>query len=534
MTTKPQTKSKPVNMAAKLETEATNAIVDAGFEGEAADQILAEAWGGSDAAGILKTMDYESAMNAVQFALVNAFEGEENAIEGNADPRQFGSGNEDDGVETEDELPTNPPAWLKDDKKRKSFWQSARNIAKSKGINDAKKQDAWIHESLHVESLQDLENDESDTDCLKYLKEAPAPGPGEIRKGNAIEEFNKPTPTEIEMFEGELNQLLKGKFGSAGNLESRQRLMSSAWDGIDNIPYALAKWTHNEAWHRIVTLVNEKTKQTNAGKKPNAPVQQELPNTGASNYANNGHSKSKTTATRMKETNYEEDPFAEPSSEQYLRLALIGASGSGKTYTALRIASHLKSEAKIALVDTEHGSAAKYKNLFDFKHFVMEAPYHPQRLIDLIHAAEKFGYDVLIADSLSHYWMSEGGVLDIHDSATKANAKGDSFAAWREATPVHNALVEAILASKLHIIGTVRAKTAYEVTKGENGKTRVVKVGMEPVQRAGLEYEFDVVGDLMEGEFTASKTRCPELTDKTFRYPGEDVANYLRNWLSLE
>ena len=148
-----------------------------------------------------------------------------------------------------------------------------------------------------------------------------------------------------------------------------------------------------------------------------------------------------------------------------LRLGITGPAGSGKTFSALLIAQGLG--GKTALLDTEHGSGELYSHLMDYDVADLTPPFTPSRYIELIKEAESKGYDILIIDSLSHAWQGEGGILDMHDRASAATR--NSFAAWREITPHHNALVEAILQSSIHIIATMRSKTAYEVTN-DNGK----------------------------------------------------------------
>lgn len=216
-------------------------------------------------------------------------------------------------------------------------------------------------------------------------------------------------------------------------------------------------------------------------------------------------------------------------SQSKLRLALIGASGSGKTFSALSIASGLSQS--IAVIDTEHGSASKYADKFNFD--VLElSSFHPREYINAITAASNAGYEVLIIDSLSHAWMGKDGALEQVDRIAKRSQTGNSFAAWREVTPLHNQLVEAIVSSKCHLIATMRAKTEYVLEPNEKGKIAPRKVGMAPVQRDGLEYEFDVVADLdLDHNFIVSKSRCFELSNQVISKPGHNVAGILKTWL---
>jgi hypothetical protein len=217
-----------------------------------------------------------------------------------------------------------------------------------------------------------------------------------------------------------------------------------------------------------------------------------------------------------------------------LRLAICGCSGSGKSYSALQIAKGLcsnDSNNKIAVIDTESGSSELYSHLANFDVAILTPPFTPQRYIDLIHAAEKAGYSTLIIDSLSHAWQGAGGILEMHDKAT--TGRTNSFAAWGVVTPHHNALVEAILSSPLHIIATMRTKTAYEVVS-ENGRTKVNKLGLAPVQRDNMEYEFTVVFDLIAGSHTAnvSKDRTGLFANQPQQFqPSENTGKKLLQWL---
>lgn len=216
-----------------------------------------------------------------------------------------------------------------------------------------------------------------------------------------------------------------------------------------------------------------------------------------------------------------------------LRLAIAGPSGSGKTYTALTLATNLAAGAKIALVDTEHGSASKYADLFAFDVLVMTAPFHPARFGETIKAAAAAGYSVLILDSLSHAWNGPGGLLELVDQFAARMKSPNTFAAWKDATPIQNALIEAIVSAPLHIIATMRSKQDYVLMEDGRGKQVPRKIGMAPVQREGFEYEFDVFLDMdIDNNAIVSKTRCPALTGKVFPRPGQELAGILATWLT--
>lgn len=220
-------------------------------------------------------------------------------------------------------------------------------------------------------------------------------------------------------------------------------------------------------------------------------------------------------------------------SQAKLRLAFVGPSGSGKTYSALRVArSIVGPTGKIAVIDTERGSASKYAGIFDFDVCEPES-FSPESYVKLIHEAEN-DYDALIIDSLTHAWSGKDGALEqVDKAAARSRANGNSFAAWREVTPMHNALVDAMLACRCHLFVTMRVKSEYVIEENSQGKKVPRKIGLAPIQRDGLEYEFDVVGDMdQDNVLVVSKTRCPELKRAVVKEPGEDFAKVLKDWLT--
>ena len=214
-----------------------------------------------------------------------------------------------------------------------------------------------------------------------------------------------------------------------------------------------------------------------------------------------------------------------------LRLGLVGPAGSGKTMTALRIAAGLG--GPVAVIDTERGSASLYAGERGLDFDVIELDtYGVERFIDAIKAAADGGYATLVIDSLSHAWSGKGGILEFVDNAGKRNQGGGNFGAWRDATPRHNSLVDAILGAPLHIICTLRSKVEY-VVENVGGRNQVRKVGLQPVQRDGLEYEFTVVGDVTQDhDLVVTKTRAAFLKDAVIREAGEDLGRQLAAWLS--
>ncbi|MER5327061.1 ATP-binding protein [Streptosporangium roseum] len=211
------------------------------------------------------------------------------------------------------------------------------------------------------------------------------------------------------------------------------------------------------------------------------------------------------------------------------RIALIGPTGSGKTYTALLTATGLGE--RIALVDTEHGSAAKYADEFAFDTLPLTT-FRPTTLVDVLAVAAHDGYDVMIIDSLSHFWSGAGGMLEQVDDAAKRVGSGGSFAGWKEARPQERAMIDALLAYPGHLIVTMRTKTEYVVEADERGRKVPRKVGLKPEQREGIEYEFDIVGDLdHENTLVISKSRAKPLSGAVFHKPGLEFAEAVFGWL---
>ena len=213
-----------------------------------------------------------------------------------------------------------------------------------------------------------------------------------------------------------------------------------------------------------------------------------------------------------------------------LRLAAIGPAGSGKTFTALSIALGLG--GRVGLIDTEYGSANKYAGDFDFLHAPMPPPYDPRNYVGYIGLAAQEGIDVLIIDSLSHAWNGKGGALELVDQRAAAN-RGNSFAGWKDVTPLQNSLVDAILGFPGHIIATMRSKSDYVVEPNPNtGKMTPRKIGLAPIQREGMDYEFDVVLMLDEDHNAiVTKTRCAALDGRVFNRAGKGLADELTEWL---
>jgi len=216
-----------------------------------------------------------------------------------------------------------------------------------------------------------------------------------------------------------------------------------------------------------------------------------------------------------------------------LRMTIDGPAGAGKSYTALRFAHQLANGGKVAAIDTERGSLSKYAgdapDGVPFEFDVLElAQFSPEKYTEAIVAAGKAGYAVLVIDSLSHAWEGTGGALEI-----KERQGGNQYTAWRAVTPIHNRMVDAILQSPCHVIATMRSRMEFVQETDASGRVSVKKLGLAPIQRPGMEYEFDLVCDMDYAHIlTVSKSRCSAVADLKMEKPGAEFMRPVMEWLS--
>ena len=217
--------------------------------------------------------------------------------------------------------------------------------------------------------------------------------------------------------------------------------------------------------------------------------------------------------------------FKKATKEQAkLRLALFGVSGSGKTYTALRLAKGLG--GKIAVIDTERNSACKYSDRFDFDVCDAKKPSieNLKMFID-----EARGYDVLIIDSMTHAWLE---LLQEVEKLAKTKFGGNTWSAWSEGTPKQMSLINALLDFPGHIIATMRVETNWTTVTNEKGKVVPVRVGEAPKQGKGIEYEFDMLMQISpEHDALVIKDRTGKYQDEVIQLPDEEFGKDLGEWL---
>ena len=207
-----------------------------------------------------------------------------------------------------------------------------------------------------------------------------------------------------------------------------------------------------------------------------------------------------------------------------IKMAIQAPSGAGKTYSSLLLAKGLTNNqfSKVAIIDTENGSADLYPHLGEYNVLPLHPPYTPENYIKAIELCEKEGMEVIIIDSISHCWDY---LLEYHSSLP-----GNSFTNWGKITPRQNAFVQKMLQSPSHIISTMRVKQDY-VLNNRNGKMVPEKVGLKAVQRDSVDYEFTVVFDLDIKHFAkSSKDRTGLFSDKPEFIITAGVGKRINEW----
>ncbi len=210
----------------------------------------------------------------------------------------------------------------------------------------------------------------------------------------------------------------------------------------------------------------------------------------------------------------------------FLKLAITGPSGSGKTTAALRMAHGLiGAKGKIAVIDTENASSLLYADTYDFDVCTLEPPYTDDKFIKAICDAEDEKYDCIIIDSFSHVWQA------ILEYKSKLDMRGgNSYTNWANAGNRFESVLQAILNSKAHIICCMRSKMDYAIDTDDKGKKSIRKVGLAPIMRDGIEFEFSLVLDLdMNHKAIASKDRT-RLFDGKIEEITEKTGELLNDW----
>jgi len=234
-------------------------------------------------------------------------------------------------------------------------------------------------------------------------------------------------------------------------------------------------------------------------------------------------------------------------SKAYLKLGMSAPSGGGKTLGALLIAYGLMKEkypnesdefrwGKIAIVDTENGSGELYvgsevagTKIGSYNAITLTEPFVVEKYTQAIEVCHEAGMEVCILDSTTHMWSGPGGLLEKQSNVTKKT--GNSYTAWRDVTPEYKRFVDTMLQTPIHIIATARSKQEYMVDKDSNGKATVRKIGLEPEQRKGFEFEFTTFIEI-DADHTAfgSKDRTGLLDGQYFKITPK-IGQELMRWL---
>jgi hypothetical protein len=217
-------------------------------------------------------------------------------------------------------------------------------------------------------------------------------------------------------------------------------------------------------------------------------------------------------------------------SKSKLRAAISGPPGSGKSMSALRLATGMG--GSIAAIDSEDGSIELYSDRFEFDVKTLDEKHRTVRdYVAAIREAGAAGYEVLIIDSLSHAWQE---LLDEVEKIAKAKYRGNTWSAWSEGTPIQKELTMAILTYPGHVIATMRTKIVYETSKDERtGKSNIQRIGLAPEQGKGIEYEFSVLFQIDQNHIlTCVKDRTGKFQDRLIEKPGEELGQELAAWLN--
>lgn len=214
-----------------------------------------------------------------------------------------------------------------------------------------------------------------------------------------------------------------------------------------------------------------------------------------------------------------------------LKLAVSGPSGSGKTLGALALAQALARGGKIAVIDTENGSAALYSDRFEFDAITMHPPFLSAKYIEAVKAAVAAGYAVVVVDSISHQWAGDGGILSRKEQLDQRPGS-NSYTNWAQFTKEQEAFKAFLVSADIHLIATMRSKQDYVLEKNENGKQQPKKVGLAPIQRDGMEYEFTTVFELqMDHKAAVSKDRTGIFEGTLSDLTDGEVVKSLSAWL---
>ncbi len=209
-----------------------------------------------------------------------------------------------------------------------------------------------------------------------------------------------------------------------------------------------------------------------------------------------------------------------------LRLNISAPSGAGKTYSALRMAKGLVNDwDKVAVIDTENGSASLYSHLGDFNTIDLTPPFTPEKYIEAINTCVNAGMEAIIIDSSTHEWAC---LIEENELLAQSKFRGNTWSAWSQTTPRHDKFINAVLHCPVHVITCTRSK--METVMGDDKKVK--KVGMKDVQREGWEYELTISLNIDRDTHLAipSKDRTNLFEGKNPFLITEETGKEIANW----
>ena len=215
-------------------------------------------------------------------------------------------------------------------------------------------------------------------------------------------------------------------------------------------------------------------------------------------------------------------------SKAWLKIAIDGVSGSGKTYSSLQIGRGIGDDPRVLLIDTENGSGELYSNLYEYDYIKLEPPYTPAKYVEAIAAAVKNGNDVIIIDSMTHCWKY---ILSYKESLDATNPKA-GFTNWAKAKALFDEMKQALLQCPAHVIATLRAGSEYAESFDSKGNKKFDKVGTKPIAEPDLEYEFTLALRIERSHLaTATKDRTEKFDIAAPFTPSPTTGRILFGWL---
>jgi ABC-type dipeptide/oligopeptide/nickel transport system ATPase subunit len=184
-----------------------------------------------------------------------------------------------------------------------------------------------------------------------------------------------------------------------------------------------------------------------------------------------------------------------------LLVGMMGPSGGGKTYSALRVATGIQkvTGGDIFVIDTEANRAKHYADIFKFRHVPFVAPFSPLDYLAAIEQSVKKGAGVVIVDSMSHEHEGPGGLLEMHEAEVQRLSGGDkekagrvNFLAWAKPKAERRRLINTILQLNTNLIFCFRAKEKIRIRQRKEEEKEPEQLGWMPIAGEEFLYEMTV------------------------------------------